>query len=198
MAKKKQIRKARKRRLEAKHTRKYRELKDKDRARNDDRALLEGRVKAAQDYVEERQVTLKGLRTETETLANALKALSSQAGALSRKSDAALKSFRAEPVENSSVAILIEERDNAFAKIAELEKALSEARERLSERVLQDHVTGGPPNWLRRLEQELAPSGVAPDWEFYNKVGQRAIRWAKDCRILGKESAEAEPESDES
>jgi hypothetical protein len=182
MATKKQRKKKQKARLETLHTKKYREIKAEQREKNDREAELEGVCRAALKFVDERQDALQSLRDDAKDLAKDLSVLSTRMKNLSRFADDTLTAFHEDPPRELATEALIAERDEALARISELEDALRETQERLRERVLHDHKRDeSPPKWLLREAREFLDRNEVPKgFDFYEKIGRRVVRWAGD------------------
>jgi len=193
MATKKQRKRKQKARLNTEHTVKYRELKAQQREKNDREAEMEAICRAMLKFVDEKQAALQALREDSKEIATALGKLSTRMKGLAHDAEGTLTAFRADPPSELATEALKEDRDEALARVAELEEALWEAQERLRERVATDHRRDAiPPKWLARAERTFAGRHEVPEsYDFFEEIGKRALRWAKDVRVLGSGLAES-------
>ena len=148
-------------------------------------------------YVDERQSGLQTLREEATEVATALNKLSLRMKGLAHDTESTLVAFRQNPPCELATEKLKAERDEAVAEAIKLRAELQEARYYLQVKVRESHSQDAtPPNWLARMERDLEARAGVPEYEFYEMVGKKAIRWAKDARLLGKESSDVEHRTD--
>ena len=193
---KKSKRKVHKQKVAAGHLEQLQKLKARVHGKEDGRADAQAAARAAVKYVEECQPALANLEGEATDITGMLKDLAKRVGRFEKKVIAAVTLFGEPMPSDDSIQQVIAERDQAIAKLAEVQAQLDDQRIELSALRLHkmEQAEPQPPNWLARAEREFDKTARILTNDLKTVVATKALDWAKDYRLIhGKKIGKTDP-----